>query len=303
MNKLKHHTPPAALLLTVFILLALSGLLTGSSEGISELFFTNMILQILIFILPALFYCRIRRRTILKKSYTFSVLPVHPVFLLSLFGVIVLGSMLINLGISALAGTTEEFGNSASTTLTGITDAAGAVYVIFSFCIVPAVTEEFFFRGVLLSEYTEDNPNAAILLTTIAFAASHFDLVQMPAYLFSGLLLAFSLRVTRSLLTPIILHCAVNLFNIFVLPYLWQVTLAPLGILFTVFILVGLILVCGLVVLRETEQIYTDYASDPRRESDTFGKPGSFLSTLLNGLFSPLYLVALALALILALIG
>lgn len=299
MSKFKQYTPPAALLLTVFILLALSGLLSEGSADVSELFFTNMILQIVIFILPALFYCRIRRRPIVRSGYTFAILPAHPIFLLSMFGVIVLGSMLVNLGVAALSGTAEEFGASASNTLTGIADASGAVYVIFSFCIIPAITEEFFFRGILLSEYADDSPVAAVLLSTLAFAASHFNLTQLPAYLLSGLLLAFSIRVTHSLLTPILLHCAVNLFNVFLLPYLWQVTLAPLGVLFTVFILVGLILIFAIVALREAEQIYTDYASDSRREKDTFGKRGSLFHTLLYGAFTPPFVAALLLSLIL----
>ncbi|MGM9648337.1 MAG: lysostaphin resistance A-like protein [Eubacteriales bacterium] len=299
MSKFKQYTPPAVLLLTVFILLALSGLLSEGSAGVSELFFTNMILQIVIFILPALFYCRIRRRPIVRSGYTFAILPAHPIFLLSMFGVIVLGSMLVNLGVAALSGTAEEFGASASNTLAGIADASGAVYVIFSFCIIPAITEEFFFRGILLSEYADDSPVAAVLLSTLAFAASHFNLTQLPAYLLSGLLLAFSIRVTHSLLTPILLHCAVNLFNVFLLPYLWQVTLAPLGVLFTVFILMGLILIFAIVALREAEQIYTDYASDSRREKDTFGKRGSFFHTLLYGAFTPPFVAALLLSLIL----
>lgn len=303
MNRFKQYVPPAALLLTVYVLLALSGLLTAASDEVSELFFTNMVLQIVIFILPALFYCKIRKRGITHETYSFGVLPAHPVFLLSLFGVIVLGSMLINLGVAAAFATAEEFGSEASVTLTGITDATEAVYVIFAFCILPAITEEFFFRGVLMSEYAQHNPTAAVLLSTLAFAASHFELTQMPAYLFSGLLLAFAVRVTRSLIPAILLHCAINLFNVFLLPYLWQITLAPLGVLFTVFILVGLILVFALVMLRETEQIYTDYASDPRREKDTFGRSGSFGAALFHGLFSPPFIIALGLALILALIG
>lgn len=298
MSKFKQFAPPAVLLLAVFILLALSGMLSDDSENVAELFFTNMILQMVIFILPALFYCKLRRRKITHSSYTFAVLPAHPIFLLSMFGVIVLGSMLVNLGVAAFSNTAEEFGASASTTLTQIADASGVMYVIFSFCIIPAITEEFFFRGILLSEYSDNSPSAAVLLSTLAFALSHFDLIQLPAYILSGLLLAFSVRVTRSLLTPILLHCAVNLFNVFLLPYLWQITLAPLGVLFTVFILTGLLLICALIALRETEQIYTDYASDPRREKDTFAKPHSFLPTLLHGFLSPAYIAATLLALI-----
>jgi membrane protease YdiL (CAAX protease family) len=282
--------------LIVFILLAVSGLLSKSAQTVNELFFTNMILQVLIFVLPALFYCLIRRRPVLHKSYTFTVMPLPLIFIAALFGVMVLGSTLINLGVAILTNSAKEFGNSASSTLTGITDVVSALHVVFSLCIVPAIAEEFFFRGILLSEYTDENPYAAVLLTSIVFAASHFDLTLFPSYLFSGLLLAFALRVTRNLLVPILIHCAVNLFNIFVLPYLWQVTLAPLGPLFTVFILVGLFLLCAYTVSLETEYIYTDYASDPRRETDTFGERGSFIPTLTGGLLSPPYLITIALS-------
>ncbi|MBO5778958.1 MAG: CPBP family intramembrane metalloprotease [Clostridia bacterium] len=296
MIKLKKSSPPAILLLAVFILLAVSGLLSRNAQSVNEVFFTNMILQVMIFILPALFYCLIRRRPVLHKSYTFTVVPLHPLFLVSVFAVMVLGSTLINLGVAAITDSTREFGSSASSTLTGITNVVGALHVIFSLCIVPAIAEEFFFRGVLLSEYTEQNPNAAVILTTIVFAASHFDLTLLPSYLFSGFLLAFALRVTRSLLAPILIHCAVNLFNIFLLPYLWQVTLAPLGPLFTVFIVAGLLLSFALVAFREAEHIYTEYASDPKREGDTFGEKGSFSTTLTGGLLSPPYMAAVALS-------
>lgn len=300
MIKLKPTTKTSILLLTVFGLLALSDPLSKSASTVSELFFTNMILQAVIFILPAIFYCKLTKRKLTHTSYSFSPLPLRPLFLFAALGALVLGSMLINIGITAMAGTTQEFSNSASSTLTGITGASGVLYVIFSFCIVPAISEEFFFRGILLSEYTESNSTAAFFLTSIAFAASHFDLYQFPAYLYSGLILAFTLRITRNLIAPILLHTAANLFNIFVLPYLWQVTLAPLGILFSIFILAGSLLIITLVVMQEAEQIYTEYATDPRREQDKFSPPNTFLSTLGQGFLAPPYLGAMLLAFIIA---
>ena len=301
MNKLHSTTKPSILLLVVFGLLAISGFLDNRATSVSELFFTTMILQVVIFILPALFYCKLRKRKLSHTSYTFSPLPLRPLFLFAAFGALVLGSMLINIGVTALAGTTEEFSTNASETLTGITGLSGAIYVIFSFGIIPAVSEEFFFRGILLSEYTDSNSTAAFFLTSIAFAASHFDLYQFPAYLFSGLVLAFTLRITRNLLAPMLLHAAANLFNIFLLPYLWQVTLAPLGVLFSLFILAGLLLIITLVFMKEAEGIYTEYSTDPRREKDRFSAPDTFLSTFGHGILSPPFLGAMMMALLIAL--
>ena len=54
LNKLHPTTNPSLLLLIVFGLLAVSGFLSGRATSVSELFFTTMILQVVIFILPAL---------------------------------------------------------------------------------------------------------------------------------------------------------------------------------------------------------------------------------------------------------
>ena len=301
MNKLRATTKPSILLLVVFGLLAISGFLSQSTNSVAELFFTNMVLKVVIFILPALFYCHLFKRKLTHTSYNFSILPLRPLFLFAAFGALVLGSMLINIGITAIAGTTEEFSSNASSTLTGIQGISGALYVIFAFGIIPAIAEEFFFRGILMSEYTDSNSTAAFFLASIAFAASHFDIYQFPAYLFSGFILAFSLRITRNLLAPILLHAAANIFNIFLLPYLWQVTLAPLGVLFSLFILAGLLLIITLVFMKEAEGIYMEYATDPRREKDRFSAPNTFVSTFGQGILSPPYLGALLLALIIAL--
>lgn len=289
-------------MLAVFLLLLLSRLIP-SGESISELFLGDIVLQILIFILPCLFYCKLRKIPVSKTSSVTTILPIRFVLLLGLFGVMVLGSMLINLGVYSLAGSVEQFGNSTAETLTGISSVSGALYVIIAFGIVPAVAEEFFFRGILLSEYSDAGRTSSLIITSLAFAMAHFDLLQLPSYFFSGMILGFSLIVTRSLLAPMLLHCASNLFNIFLAPYLWQITLVPLGILFTVFILIGLLLLFAILALREAEDISTEYAYDPRRADDKPFPPKKSVVLLLRNLLSPPYLVCVLIFLIVGIFG
>ncbi len=302
MIKLNKSTAPSLLTLAVFVLLLLSSLIPPG-DSVSELFLSDIVLQILIFILPSLFYCKLCKVPISKNSSMTTWLPIRFILLAGLFGVLVLGSMLINLGVYSLAGSVEQIGSSSAQTLTQIESVSGALYVVVAFCIVPAVAEEFFFRGILLSEYSENGRFAALVITSLVFAMAHFDLMQLPAYFFSGMILGFSLVVTRSLLAPILLHCASNLFNIFLAPYLWQITFAPLGVLFTVFILIGLLLLFAILALREAEDISTEYAYDPRRTDDKPLPPKKSLSMLLRNLLCPPYLVCVLLFLIAAIFG
>ncbi len=302
MIKLNKSAAPSLLMLVVYGLLLLSRLIPAG-ESISELFLTDIVLQILIFILPALFYCKLRKIPVSTTSSATTLLPIRFALLVGLFGVMVLGSMLINLTVYSIAGSAEQFGSSTADTLTQISSVSGALYVVIAFAIVPAVTEEFFFRGILLSEYSASGRLASMLITSLAFAMSHFDLLQLPAYLFSGLLLSFALTVTRSLLAPMLLHCAANLFNIFLAPYLWQVTLAPLGVLFTVFILIGLILLFAILALREAETVSTEYAYDPRRANDRLLSPKHSFSLLLQNLLCPPYLICILIFIIAGIFG
>lgn len=289
-------------MLAVFALLLLSRLIP-TSESVSELFLSDIVLQILIFILPPLFYCKLRKIPVSKASSVTTILPIRFVLLASLLIVMVLGSMLINLAVYSIAGSAEQFGSSTAETLTGISSVSGALYVVVAFGIVPAVAEEFFFRGILLSEYSDNGRFSAILITSIAFAMAHFDLLQLPSYLFSGMILGFALTVTRSLLAPMLIHCASNLFNIFLAPYLWQVAIAPLGVLFTVLILIGLLLIFAILALREAEEISTEYAYDPRRADDKPSPPKNSFSLLLRNLLAPPYLVCVLLFLIAGIFG
>lgn len=289
-------------MLVCFGLLLLTRLIP-SGQTVSELFMSDIVLQILVFILPCLFYCKLRGISISKSSSATSVLPIRFVLLASLLIVMVLGSMLINLSVYSLAGNVEQFGNSTAETVNQISSASSALYVVIAFAVVPAVAEEFLFRGILMSEYISCGPLAAVLITSLGFAMMHFDLLQLPAYLFSGILLGFSLIVTRSLLAPILIHCASNLFNIFIAPYLWKITFEPLGTLFTVFILIGLLLIFAILALREAEEISTEYAYDPRRADDKPFASRKSLTLFIQNLLCPPYLVCILVFLIAAIFG
>jgi membrane protease YdiL (CAAX protease family) len=84
---------------------------------------------------------------------------------------------------------------------------------------VAPVAEELLFRGVLLGGLAHSiGDRAAVWVSAIVFAASHFQMVQFPGLLAVGLTLAWLARRTGGLAAPIWAHAA---FNATTVAFLW----------------------------------------------------------------------------------
>jgi membrane protease YdiL (CAAX protease family) len=78
--------------------------------------------------------------------------------------------------------------------------------------VVAPLTEEFFFRGLLLTGFERRyGGSAAIVLTTVLFSVAHLNPVQLPATLFLGFYLGWLTLRTRSVWPAVIAHAANNL--------------------------------------------------------------------------------------------
>ena len=95
----------------------------------------------------------------------------------------------------------------------------GEAMLIFTFCVLPAVTEEIAFRG-LLQQWLQVaiKPWRALVLASALFAAMHLSLLTLP-YLFAvGMLLGWVKWRTRSLYPSILIHFLHNLVVIELFP-------------------------------------------------------------------------------------
>lgn len=85
---------------------------------------------------------------------------------------------------------------------------------VLVFAIVPAVVEEFVFRGVILSAYLKINTMAAVLISSLFFAMLHFVLGSVFYGFFYGCIFAFVRIATNNLLYSIVMHCVFNVVNV-----------------------------------------------------------------------------------------
>lgn len=299
--KLKTAVKVPILVLVIDLLLALTDSMTflwGDSQ--KDVLISSVVVQILVLILPTLFYCRLTQLSFTRKLKLKFFSPGRIILLISLLGVMICGSLLINLVCYSLAGRTGQFSASSAYALSEQVGGMNPLYVLLAFCLVPAVCEEFVFRGVVLSEYSGDGPWAGVLLSALLFAMSHFHLLELPSYLFCGIVLAGAVYATKSLYAAILLHFANNLFSIYVAPYIWTVVLEPKGPLFTGFLIATVFLFCLAISFREAESAYYEYAYDPAYADPMVRTGGA--GKLLRALASPTLILCALLFLIVTLL-
>lgn len=85
---------------------------------------------------------------------------------------------------------------------------------IISVAVIPALVEEFMFRGIILHKLLPYGSTFAIIVSTVLFALLHENIVQIPFAFVGGLAMAFCVVKTKSLLPSIISHFIINFLSV-----------------------------------------------------------------------------------------
>ena len=87
-----------------------------------------------------------------------------------------------------------------------------ALWSVLALAVIPAVTEEAFFRGALLTGLLDGSRRiTALLLTTLAFALMHGNAANLPSLLGVSLVLTLLMLHTGCIAVPIVAHLVYNL--------------------------------------------------------------------------------------------
>ena len=242
-------SPSAPVLLSALLLL-LTRLLSPLLLRGNSLYISVVILQIIVFRLPAGIYIRMQGDGYFSRL---RLKPGRPESLpLSLFSALLLisGGLLLSMLFSGLNRLAGPFTLYESFYTDGGGFSGPTLYLVLAYAVLPAITEELLFRGILCTEYERHGVSVAILSSTVLFALIHFNFFGIPVYLYAGFLLAVTTYLCRSVSGAIIAHFIYNLFGLFGQPYIasfYEITGSTalfLFILISVFLL-SLALFCG----------------------------------------------------------
>ncbi|MDR1533449.1 MAG: CPBP family intramembrane metalloprotease [Clostridiales bacterium] len=87
--------------------------------------------------------------------------------------------------------------------------------LILLLCVMPAVCEEVTLRGVVLSNYSNVDIKKAALVNGFFFGLFHFNLSQFPYAFLLGFFMAYFVRLTGSILAPMLSHFIFNFISVF----------------------------------------------------------------------------------------
>ena len=194
----------AELVISLVITFMLYAVGLDDSNVTGDLFLLeNGLISVIIFFVVGAIYCLIRR---LRFSAIFPFEKIRGAFLAQLCVIGLSFSLMSNYVVSMLNYTFSLFGIENNGGNIDVGDQPNILLYILIVAILPALAEEFAFRGVVMGVLRPYSEGLAILISSAAFALMHGNFVQMPFTFCCGLVFAFIDIKTNSLLPSIIIH-------------------------------------------------------------------------------------------------
>ena len=86
---------------------------------------------------------------------------------------------------------------------------------VVAFAVVPAVVEEFVFRGVIFKSLSKKDVRGAVIVSSLFFAVLHFSFGSVMYGFLFGVIFAWVYHVTDSIIYPIAMHMTFNTINVY----------------------------------------------------------------------------------------
>lgn len=195
------------LYLIVLALMLGSSILFGSQDveslGVNEFYFRTFILQLAIIGLPPLLYLLYKRADIssvvrlnrIKAKEAFLVVGMA----IFGYGVVIFINYIWMWAISHIGPPIPQ--------PTPPADSGGQyLAALLSIAIMPALVEEFLFRGVILRGYEAMGRKASVIMSGLLFALLHMNLASLPSIIFLGITISYIVQRSDSILSGIIYH-------------------------------------------------------------------------------------------------
>ena len=241
--------PAAWLVLSTYLLLLLSRLLDVAVMSRDNEYLFVVVLELMIFLLPAAVYIRLRGLSTADLRLRM-LRPSHILLILAASAALITGSFLVGIifgGVGSMQGSFSLYDTFISK---GGGGAANTLYLIVAYAALPAFCEEIVFRSVLCAELEKGGLLPALVFSSLYFGLLHFKLSLLPVYIYAGALLALTMYAARSAVAAMAVHFLYNLFGLFSQPYMttFYRTTGSLGLFIVILIVLFLLSVavfCG----------------------------------------------------------
>ena len=240
-------------LLAVFALLFLYRML----EHYLPLFAGNLWIGMLAvpaaLLLPALIFFFVRGQGYSRRVRFKGMHGLHVPLLLTALPALLSGSLLL----SVLCGGIDKMGNTVLPYAElSFTDPIQVILFTVTMAILPALLEEFVFRGIAMAEYERRGAVRAVVMSALLFSLAHFDLRNLLSHLFVGVLMALLLFATDTLLAPILVHASYQVLLLFCHRYISALYRFTGGMELFLFVLIVVLLASLALFFRFAAMLY-----------------------------------------------
>ncbi len=248
------------LVLSTYLLLLFSRLMDAALLSRDNEYLSVVLLQVLIFMIPGVIYCKLRGTAFTERLRLQLPRLSHILLLLSALGALITGCLLISVYTGGIGTLDEGFTLYDTFSAKGDNSVSNVMYLLLAYAALPAICEEFVYRGVLCATLEPRGLLPTIVYSSLAFGMLHFELSHFPVYLFAGVLLCAVLYCTRSLVATTLIHFFYNVFGLFGQPTLTRFYLYTGSTKLFSFLLILAFLLCAIIFCGEAGRIYHGYS-------------------------------------------
>jgi len=184
----------------------------GIIDATSKDFYYYSIIMTVAFVgLPPLLYMLLRRMNVPK------VVRIHRLGIGEFFlvvGMAVFGYGVINVLTLIWVLFLSQIGPPRVPQLPPIQTGREFLLAVVSVCVVPALVEEFMFRGLILRGYERLGRALSVILTGVLFGILHMSLATIPSIILLGIMITYTVHRTNSLWAGVTYHFVHNFISV-----------------------------------------------------------------------------------------
>lgn len=224
----------------------------------TQQYLSLVIMQLMIFVLPAVFYAKTSDMGYALRLKLGFIAPTRIWFAVTALFTLISGSAVIRLASSYMGYSESLFGDYSTAATVSSGSVTDVLYIIVTFAVIPAITEEFCFRAVILTEYREGGYGVvtAVMMTSLMSAMTRFSPRTLFMFTFCGVMYCMIVYITKSALAAMLCHTLYNIFMLFFEKYLLRMVTEKEYMTLVAFIFVSLFLLSAIFMLGEAERIY-----------------------------------------------
>lgn len=252
-------------------LIIFSVLPNGNSTGISGMDNISFYLFNSILSFSAFFIFQITYAWVKKIKFN-DILQFNKVPPKTMFPLLIAGYSIFTLSNVVASIINESFaiiGIKDTTSLIDMTGNTVSEYILYfiAVAIVPAITEEFAFRGVILTALRKYGDVFAIVSSSILFGFMHGNLVQIPFAFLGGIVLGYIRVYTNSMLPSMLLHFINNSISVILDILNKNIDTNTMNLIYVIFTIVTLLLaIISIIYLASNRQNLFDLKGDTTTE-------------------------------------